>query len=370
MTSRPHERRRISGLNESLDQALTLLHGDRGNLLGLSLLLVMLLGLFSLLLPGTFPQFSTMRAMMFQIPALGLLSLAMTVPLISGGLNLAIIATANQAALLMAWMLASEMPAHSTGLTMWSWLAAALAAGFVLCVIIGVVTGLIITMLNVHPVLVTLGTQLLINGISIWLTRGMPISGFPAPLLAVSNGTVLGIPISFLLFAAVAAGTHVLLTRTPLGVRIHMAGSNLEATRYSGVDTRGVIIRVYVLSSVLCWVAAIVMMSQFNTAGANIANSYLLITILAAVLGGIDPYGGFGRIVGLVISLAILQSISTGFNQLNLGTHLSLALWGLTLILVMGVKRIATAWRGRPRNSKNPVDEPMTSDDRNMEKIR
>ena len=228
MTGRDREGLRAFRLDQSLDQALALLQGDRGNLLGLALLLVILLGLFSAALPGTFLRFSTLRAMMFEIPNLGLLSLAMAIPLISGGLNLAIIATANQAGLLMAWILTSEMPAHAGGVTLWAWLAAALAAGFVLCTVIGLATGLIITVVNVHPVLVTLGTQLLINGISIWLTRGMPISGFPAPLLAVSNGTVLGIPISFLLFAAVAAGVHVLLTRTPLGVRIHMAGPILR----------------------------------------------------------------------------------------------------------------------------------------------
>ena len=94
---------------------------------------------------------------------------------------------------------------------------------------------------------------------------------------------------------------HVLLTRTPLGIRIHMIGSNLEATRFSGVDTRRVQIWVYVLSSLLCWLAAIVMMARFNSAGADIAQSYLLITILAAILGGIDPYGGFGRISGLFL---------------------------------------------------------------------
>lgn len=370
MTAQTRAQRGPSGLNESLDRALALLHGNRGNLVGLALLLLVLLGLFSALLPGTFPRFGTVRSMMFQIPDLGLLSLAMAVPLISGGLNLAIIATANQAGLLMAWILTSEMPPHAAGATMWGWLAAALAAGFILCVAIGVVTGLIITVVNVHPVLVTLGMQILINGISIWLTRGMPISGFPAPLLAVSNDTALGIPISFLLFAAVAAGVHVLLTRTPLGVRIHMAGSNLEATRYSGVDTRGVLIRVYVLSSVLCWLAAIVMMAQFNTAGADIADSYLLITILAAVLGGIDPYGGFGRIVGLVLSLAILQTISTGFNQLNLGTHLSLALWGVTLIVVMGAKRLAAVWRTRPRTLKRSSVSLGVVDGQTMEKVK
>ena len=94
-------------------------------------------------------------------------------------------------------------------------------------------------------------------------------------------------------------GVHILLTRTVLGIRIHMIGSNLESTRFSGVDTRRVQIWVYVLSSLLCWLAAIVMMARFNSAGADIAQSYLLITILAAILGGIDPYGGFGRITGL-----------------------------------------------------------------------
>jgi simple sugar transport system permease protein len=63
---------------------------------------------------------------------------------------------------------------------------------------------------------------------------------------------------------------------------------------------------VYVLSSVLCWVAAIIMMARFNSAGADFAQSYLLITMLAAILGGVDPYGGFGKILGLLASLAIL----------------------------------------------------------------
>jgi simple sugar transport system permease protein len=120
-----------------------------------------------------------------------------------------------------------------------------------------------------------------------------------------------------------------------------MIGSNLESTRFSGVDTRRVQVLVYVLSSLLCWLAAIVMMARFNSAGADIAQSYLLITILAAILGGIDPYGGFGRVTGLVVALLILQTISSGFNLLGFSQHLTLALWGFTLIAVMAAKRIA-----------------------------
>ena len=329
------------GLNAALDQFVATLRASSSNLIGLMLLLGGLCALFALLLPGTFLRTTTVQAMMFQLPELGLLSLAMAIPLVSGGLNLAIIATANQAALLMAWILTAQMPPDAGGLVLALWIATALAGGFLICLAIGILTGVIVAVIGVHPILVTLGTQTLITGTSIWLTHGRTLSGFPESLLLISNETLLGIPISFIVFAVMAAAVHVLLTRTPLGIRIHMIGSNLEATRYSGVDTRRVQIWVYVLSSLLCWLAAIIMMARFNSAGANIAQSYLLITILAAILGGIDPYGGFGRIDGLVLSLAILQMISSGFNLLGISEHLTLALWGLTLLAVMAVKRIA-----------------------------
>jgi simple sugar transport system permease protein len=332
-------------LNARLDLVLAALRGANASIGGLFILLIALLALFSFLLPGTFLRTGTLQAMMFQLPELGLLSLAMAIPLIAGGINLAIIATANQAALLMAWILTAVMPPEAGGATMWLWLAGALAAGFLLCVVTGLITGALIAVLRVHPILVTLGTMILINGVSVYFTRGRTLTGFPDALIAVSNETVIGLPISFVLFVLVAIAMHVVLTRTPLGLRIHMIGSNLEATRFSGVDTARVQIWIYILSSVLCWVAAVLMMARFNAAGADIAQSYLLITILAAVLGGIDPYGGFGRIAGLFLALCVLQAISSGFNLLGLSAHLTLAFWGLVLLGVMAVKRGASWWR-------------------------
>ena len=334
-----------------------LLRGSGGNISGLLLLWAILFATFALVMPEAFARWSTYQSMMFQIPELGILSLAMIIPLISGGLNLAIIATANQAALLMGWILTTQMPSGAAGGELAIWMSVALAAGFVLTAAIGLVTGLIVAFFGVHPILVTLGTMTLINGVSIYLTRGYTISGFPEPLLAISNTTLLGIPWSFLLFLVLAIGVHILLTRTPLGVKIHMIGSNQESTRYSGVDTRGVIIRVYVLSSILCWLAAIVMMGRFNSAGADFAQSYLLITILAAILGGIDPYGGFGRVTGFIIAIAILQTISSGFNLMGLSQQLSLALWGVTLLVVMAVKRVWGHLEMRPHRRKaNPQE--------------
>lgn len=337
-------------LDAQLDRVLAALRTASGNIVGLLLLLALLTCLFEIILPGAFLQTSTLQAMMFQLPELGLLSLAMAIPLISGGINLAIIATANQTALLMAWILTMLMPPDTRGATAAFWIAGALSAGLLLALAIGFVTGALIAVLKVHPILVTLGTMTLINGISIYFTRGRTLTGFPEALIAVSNETVLGVPISFGLFVLVAVAVHLLLRRTPLGVRIYMIGSNLEATRFSGVDTVRVQIWVYVLSGVLCWIAAVLMMSRFNAAGADIAQSYLLITILAAILGGIDPYGGFGRIAGLFAALCILQMISSGFNLLGLSSHLTLAFWGFILLVVITAKRITPFYGLRHRS--------------------
>jgi simple sugar transport system permease protein len=344
--------RDIGAMRRSMTELDRMIAGFRHggfNAGGLFILLMVLIGIFSILMPTTFPRISTLQAMMFQLPELGLLSLAMAIPLISGGINLAIIATANSAGLLMAWILTALMPPDAAGTTLAFWLVAALAAGLLLCIVVGVITGLMVAVLGVHPILVTLGTMTLLHGFSIYFTRGRTLSGFPDALIQLSNDTILGVPISFTVFAIVAVFAHVLLTRTALGVRIHMIGSNLEATRYSGVDTRRVLIWVYVISSLFCWLASIVMMARFNSAGADIAGSYLLITILAAILGGIDPYGGFGRIAGLFIALWILQAIASGFNLLNISPHLALASWGFILLVVMTAKRLRMAWQARPQ---------------------
>ncbi|MGH6924608.1 MAG: ABC transporter permease [Propylenella sp.] len=342
-----------SGVNRTLHTQLDWIIGairtTSSNLGSLFVLLAGMAALFSMLLPGMFLQVTTLQAMMFQLPELGLLTLAMAIPLISGGINLAIVATANQAALLMAWILTAMMPPETSEAAIGLWLAGALVAGLLLCVAIGLITGMLIAILRVHPILVTLGTMTLINGLSIFFTRGRTLTGFPDALIAVSNETILGVPISFGLLVLVSVAVHILLTRTPLGVRIYMIGSNVEATRFSGVDTARVQIWVYVLSSVLCWITAVLMMGRFNAAGADIAQSYLLITILAAILGGIDPYGGFGRIAGLFLALCILQVISSGFNLLGFSSHLTLAFWGFILLAVMGVKRL-TPWFRRWRH--------------------
>ncbi len=329
---------------------------------GNSGLLVLLAGLcivFSLLLPGRFATHDTLTSILFQVPELGLLALAMLLPLLSGGINLSIIASTNMAALLMAWILThgTEALGGNTAVI----IAVALLAGAALSLLVGAITGYLVATVNAHPILVTLGAMSIVNGACIWLTRGKPIAGFPEEFQLLGSTIVFGMPLPFWIFLLATVAVGLYLSRTRFGIAVYMVGSNLEATRYSGVDTRWVLIGVYTISTLLCWVAAILMMARFNSASAGYAQSYLLVTVLAAILGGVDPFGGFGRVSGLFIALLILQVISSGLNLLGVNPQLTQAMWGGTMILVMAVRFLLARYRkpgepGGPGNAGHPAN--------------
>ena len=307
------------------------LHGGAVPLL--SLVLVALVAVFWLLLGDRMVGVGTLQSMAFQLPELGILSLAMMVALLSGGLNLSIIATANLCALAMAWVLTTYVPGANGA--MWGgWQLIAVLAGVAVALVVGLINGFVIAYLGVSPILATLGTMTMCKGLSIGMTRGNVISGFPDPIVFLGNGTLAGIPVALLVFLVLCVPVAILLNKTPFGHKVYMIGSSEKATRYSGVDTRRVLLGVYVFSSLLAFVAALVMMARFNSANASYGESYLLVTILAAVLGGVDPFGGFGKVGGLIMALVVLQVISSAFNLLDFSPFLTVAIWGALIVVV------------------------------------
>ncbi len=314
-----------------------------GTIATLMLLMLALWAVFAIAIGDRFFSVNTLQSMAFQMPELGILSLAMMLALLSGGLNLSIIATANLTGLTIAFVLTRYVPG-SEGMAWAGLQVLAIASGFAVAALVGLVNGFVIAYLGVSPILATLGTMTLCKGLAIGLTRGNVLSGFPEPIVFIGNGTVFGVPFALIVFALCALPVAIMLNATPFGTKVYMIGSNEKATRYSGVDTRAILLRLYVLSSLLAGVAAVVMLARFNSANAAYGESYLLVTILAAVLGGVDPFGGFGKVGGLILALIILQMISSAFNLLNLSQFLTLAIWGGTLIAVAAVPHL----RGKP----------------------
>lgn len=149
-------------------------------------------------------------------------------------------------------------------------------------------------------------------------------------------------PFALLLFLLVAFGLWVLLEHTTLGKSIYLLGSNEEATRYSGVNTARVQITVYVVSALLSWAAALLMMSMFNSAKSRLRR-----------ITAVNHYSGIGagrresgrriwRVIGMVMALVVLQMLESGLNLLGVSSYLTMALWGGVLILFIALQNRRT----------------------------
>jgi len=273
----------------------------------------------------------------FQLPVLGLLTLAMLVPILSGGLNLAIIFTANLSGLAFAWTLI-QFGGPDAG-----WVAFALGFMFALVVgaLSGLVMGFVVAYIGAHPILVSLAMMIFLRGLGEFLTRGSDISGFPEYMNYIGHGSFLGIPIPLIIFIIVAIICHIMLKKTKHGFSVYMLGSNIEAAEYSGLHTKRTLTLLYTISGVICAIAGVLMAARFNSVRVGHGEALLLVTVLACFLGGVDPFGGFGRVLPVVIALVILQVLSSGLNLLGANQHLSTAVWGLFLIGVMALRWIA-----------------------------
>jgi simple sugar transport system permease protein len=88
-------------------------------------------------------------------------------------------------------------------------------------------------------------------------------------------------------------------------------------------------------------VAGIIMLARFNSVRVGHGESYLLITVLACFLGGVNPFGGFGRVIPVFVALVVLQLLSSGLNLMGANQHLATAVWGILLIAVMILRWLA-----------------------------
>lgn len=304
---------------------------------GLLILLLVVIALFGAT-SEKFLSAGTFTSVAFQLPELGLLTLAMLMPIISGGFNLAITFTANLSGLAMAWVLQTHGGVDAGPVVFVVAIAAALGTG----ALVGWLMGAIIAYTGAHPILVSLSMMIFVRGLGEFLTQGGDISGMPSYVQAIGQGTLLGVPAPLLVFTAALFLWYVVMSRTRLGFATRMIGSNIEATRYSGVPTRRMLTLIYTLSGLMCGIAGIVMLARFNSVRVGHGEAYLLITVLACFLGRVDPFGGFGRVLPVAISLVILQVIASGLNLLGANQHLATALWGAFLLVIMIARSVWT----------------------------
>ncbi|UCF90441.1 MAG: ABC transporter permease [Desulfobacterales bacterium] len=302
----------------------------------------------SLFLPDKFLTLTNFQSMASQFPEYGLLALGIMLTMITGGIDLSVVSIANLSGVAGAMVLASHTKALALGLSPATIIFLAILAALAVGAICGFINGFVITAVGVPAIIATLGTNGLFMGVAIILTEGHGIRGFPEEFLFIGSGTILHLPMPLIIFVLVASMVALMLRKSSQGFKMYMLGSSPLAARFSGINNNKVLIKTYLLSGLLAGIAAIIIISRVNSMRPGYGYAYLLLGVLIAILGGTNPDGGRGGVLGLSMAIVILQVLQSGLNILSFSPFLKKFIWGLILILVMVITYFQTyTWSGR-----------------------
>ena len=314
------------------------------NIIILIAMAVAVLVLFGLSMGGDFFSASNFESIMYQVPEFGFLALAMALCMLSGGIDLSVVSTATVSSVVAASLLTSMVDA---GVAVELSIAATIVLALVIATICGLINGLLIAKAGIVPILATLTTMILYSGIALAYTDGAGITGFPDEFLAIGYNTIIGVPGIFWVFLIVAVIIGMILARTYFGKSLYLYGENKTASLFAGINNDSLILKTYTLAGLLCGIAAIIIMSRVNSARVGYGETYQLQAILVCVLGGVDPNGGKGKILGVILGIVLLQFLQSGFTLLGFAPYVKKLIWGSVLILVMIVNYYIARSRSR-----------------------
>ncbi|WP_047490546.1 substrate-binding domain-containing protein [Terriglobus sp. TAA 43] len=299
----------------------------------IALLIALLLEI--LFFAASAPSFATwgnfFEVLRFSVE-LGLLAVALTPILITGGIDLSVGSTIGITAVLFGVMTQS---AHwHTGVAI------------VLSLLIGLVAGginaALIAGLQLPPLIVTLGTYSLYRGIAEGITHGaVSFTGFSPAFLHFGQGYFLKvIPVQLPLFLLVVAAYWVLLHRSVIGRALYAIGFNAEGARYAGIPVRKRIALIYLLSGLVAALAGIIYVAHLGLAKSDLGTGYELQAIAAIVLGGTSVFGGRGTIFGSLLGLFFLSVLQNGMHLMALPSELNGVLTGVLLLLIVSADQL------------------------------
>jgi rhamnose transport system permease protein len=265
------------------------------------------------------------RNILLNISILSIVALGQTMVIITRGIDLSVSSMIGLVAMMVSFTVVA-FPSVSPPL--------AILLGMVLGAILGSFNGLIITVGKVPPIIATLGTLSVYRGMVFLYSGGTWINSFqmPAGYRALAKADPLGIPNIILFAAAVILAVYFFLNYTRPGRDIYAVGSNPEAANVAGIPVQRTIFMVYVISGLLAGLAAVLWASRFESAQTNTALGFELQTVAAAVVGGVNIFGGSGTVIGVILGAFLLGTIQNALIMVRISPFWQLAAQGLLIL--------------------------------------
>jgi len=302
---------------------------------GLLVLTVLLALLFSILLPDTFPTWLNLRSLLSDKAVVAMLSLAATVPMMTGKIDLTV----------------------GYGVVLWHILAISLQIAGVpwpfavlivlaLGILFGLLNGLLVEVAQIDSFIATLGTGTVIYAVALWWTGGRQVIGRLAPsFFAIDTASIAGIPIPAFYVLALAVMLWLISAYTPLGRYLYAIGANPRAAELNGISTRRYVMLAFMTSGLITAIAGVVLASRLRVGQASVGLEFLLPALVGAFLGSTTITPGRVNIWGTIVGVVILAIGISGIEQLGGAFWVEPAFNGATLLVAIGL----AGWTGRRR---------------------
>jgi ribose/xylose/arabinose/galactoside ABC-type transport system permease subunit len=292
-------------------------------------LIVLVVGVIAIsILSPAFLTVGNIENVLTQIAVIGIVTMAQTMLLVSGGLDLSVGSNVALSGVVCGLL-------FSRGVPLWIGCIAALACATA----IGLVNGLLVAQNRAHPFIITLGMLTFLNGVAAEITGGSPINDMGALATTLGGTLIFNIPTSIFILIATVAFAYVFLRSTPLGRAAYAIGGNEEASFLSGIAVARSKIALYTLVGFIVGIAALVQSGILNAAEADIGNGLELRSIAAAVIGGTALFGGQGGALRSLQGVLLLGLIANGLNLIGVGANYQQIALGLIVVVAVMVQR-------------------------------
>src|SRR5688572_2764246 len=294
---------------------------------GISLFILILMVIVTLRAPS-FLTVDNFEDILLNISILVIVALAQTMVIITHGIDLSVSSMIGLVAMMVAFVV-KQNPEMSVLL--------AVMMGMALGAVLGIFNGLIITYGKVPPIIATLGTLTIYRGLVFYYSQGTWINSFelPASFKLLSKGTPLGLPNMVIIAILVAVIVYYFLNYTRTGRDIYAVGSNPDAAQFSGIRTQRITFLVYLISGLLCGLAAVLWVSRFESAQTNTALGFELQSVAASVVGGVSISGGVGSVPGVLLGALLLGIIQNSLTLIRISPFWQLAAQGLLILIAV-----------------------------------
>ncbi|MDR2798787.1 MAG: ABC transporter permease [Treponema sp.] len=280
-----------------------------------------LLGVVFTILSPYFFSVNNLLTVATQTAVIAIIAIGQTYVLITGGIDLSIGSNIALSAMIAGLAMRVNLPVPL-----------AILAGLTTGLTSGAVSGVLVAFGNIPPFIATLGTMTVARGISLTLTQGIPISGLPKGFTRWGTDYTLGIPNPVMVMVLLVLIFGFVLAKTKLGRYVYAVGSNFEAARLSGVNTRKTLIFVYVFSGLLAAFAGLLMAARIISAQPAAGDGYELDAVASSVIGGTSTMGGEGTIAGTFIGAFVIGILRNGLNLIGISPFIQKIVIGVVIV--------------------------------------